>query len=178
MIELRGEKIVLRTLEREHCKELWAAYEPTAPLPTEPLNPGLSIEGAEKWFEEMQAGQGKQHVYLGVFTHDGKLLGDIQLAHIDWRQRTAKIGLGIARQVVRGQGYGKDATVTLLRYAFQHLDLHRVSAETANHNLAAQRILEKCGFVREGQEREAIFCDGRRWDRIMYGLLRPEFNQQ
>ena len=46
MIELRGEKVVLRALEREHCHQLWEHYVPAEPLPTEPLNPGLSVEGA------------------------------------------------------------------------------------------------------------------------------------
>ena len=177
MIELRGEEVVVRTLEREHCRELWVAYEPAEPLPTEPLNPGLSIEAADQWFQEMQAKQGKEQVYLGVFTHEGKLVGDVQLSNIDWRHRTAGIGLSIARKVDRGQGYGRDATVTLLRYGFQHLDLHRVSAATAEHNAAARRVLEKCGVVQEGREREAIYCDGRRWDRLQYGLLRAEFKE-
>jgi RimJ/RimL family protein N-acetyltransferase len=105
------------------------------------------------------------------------LIGDIQLSNIDWRHRTADIGLSIARRADRGQGYGMDATVTLLRYAFQHLDLHRVSAATASHNTAAQHVLEKCGFVQEGQEREAIYCGGQRWDRCRYGLLRAEFEE-
>lgn len=26
MIELRGEKVVLRTMEREHCRTLWEHY--------------------------------------------------------------------------------------------------------------------------------------------------------
>ncbi len=172
MIELRAEKIVLRTLEREHCHELWSNYEPVEPLPTEPLRPGLSVEGADKWFEDMQARQGKEQVYLGIFTLAGKVVGDIQLADIDWRHRTASLGVGIARQADRGQGYGAAAITTLLRYGFQHLDLYRVSASTAEYNTAAQRVLEKCGFIREGRERKALYCGGRRWDRLQYGLLR------
>lgn len=175
MIELRGEKIILHTLEREHCRELWEAYEPADPVPTEPLNPGLSVEGADKWFEQIQAKQGKEQVYLGVFTPDGEVIGDIQLSNIDWRHRTASIGLSIARRADRGRGYGRDATVTLLRYAFRHLDLHRVSAAIATHNAAAQRVLETCGFVQEGRARGAIYCAGRRYDQLGYGLLREEF---
>lgn len=175
MIELCGEKVVLRTLEREHCRELWEAYEPAEPMATEPLNPGLSVEGADAWFEEMQAKQGKEQVYLGVWTRDGRLIGDVQLAEIDWRHRTARMGLGIAREADRGWGYGLDATKALLGYAFEHLDLHRVSAATVSYNKAARRVLDKCGFVQEGQEREAVYCGGRRWDRLGYGLLRGEF---
>jgi len=68
MVELKGEKVVLRTLEREHCRQLWERYEPVEPVPTKALNAGLSVEGADKWFDEMQARQGHEHVYLGVFT--------------------------------------------------------------------------------------------------------------
>lgn len=178
MIELRGEKVVLRTLERDHCRELWDAYEPSTPLPTEPLNPGLSAEGADKWFDEMQAKQGKEHIYLGIFTYEGRPVGGIQLANLDWRYRTATLGVGLERAADRGQGYGMDAMLTLLRYGFQHLDLYRVSATTAECNIAMQKILEKCGFVQEGRERKAIYCNGQRWDRLIYGLLRDEFKAE
>ena len=108
MVELRGEKVVLRALEREHCRQLWERYKAAAPLPTEPLNPGLSVEGADKWFEDMQAKQGRQHVYLGIFSLGDELLGDVQLADIDWRHRAANLGGSIARADERGQGYGAD----------------------------------------------------------------------
>lgn len=175
MIELIGSKVSLRTLEREDCRALWVQYEPQQPIPTEPLNPGLSAEGAEKWFDEMQARQGREQVYLGVFTLSGDLIGDIQLANIDWRNRSASLGLGIASQSQRGRGYGADATLVLLRYGFEQLDLCRVSASTLEYNAAAQHVLAKCGFAQEGCEREAIYCAGRRWNRLTYGLLRADF---
>ena len=176
MIKLCGEHVVLRTLERAHCRELWEAYEPTEPLPAEPLNPGLSVESADQWFDEIQAKQGKDQVYLGIF-YEGRLVGDIQLANIDWRHRTASLGLGLARQADRGRGLGTDAARTLLRYAFQHLDLYRIYAVTAAYNVAMQRVLERCGFHQEGREREAIYVGGRRWDRFIYGILQPEFQE-
>ena len=175
MIELIGHRVLLRTLERVHCRTLWEQYEPQQPYPTEPLNPGLSADGADKWFDEMQAHQGREHVYLGMFTLSGELIGDVQLAAIDWRNRTASLGLGIARQSQRGKGFGVDAAMVMLRYGFEMLDLCRVSAATVEFNIAAQHVLAKCGFRQEGCEREAIYCAGRRWDRLTYGLLRANF---
>jgi RimJ/RimL family protein N-acetyltransferase len=174
VIQLTGQRIVLRTLEREHCRQLWASYDPDPLMPTEPLNPGLSVEGADRWFEEMQAKQGKEQVYLGVFTHEGRLVGDIQLAAIDWRHRTASLGCAIARCDDRNQGYGTDASLTMLHYAFDQLDLVRASVATAEYNRSGRRCLEKLGFLEEGRERQAIYCGGQRWDRIHYGLLRTD----
>jgi RimJ/RimL family protein N-acetyltransferase len=175
MIALRGERVSLRTLEREDCRALWAAYEPADPLPTEPLRPGLSIEGADRWFDDMQRQQGREQVYLGIWSDDGRLVGDIQISAIDWQARTATLGVGIALRGDRGHGYATDAARTLARYAFEELGLHRLSAATAEHNAAARRALEKVGFRPEGRQREALYTGGRRWDRLLYGLLASEF---
>ena len=177
MIELRGKKVVLRVMEREDCRRLWEEAEPLQPLAEQSVTPGLSVEGADKWFEEIQSKQGKGQFYLGIFSLKGELLGDIQIANIDWRHRTATIGCGISRARHRGKGYATDATLTILRFAFEQLDLYRISADTAEYNTAARRVLEKCGFIQEGCCRQAIFCGGKRHDRIISGLLRPEFEK-
>jgi RimJ/RimL family protein N-acetyltransferase len=175
MIELRGERVVLRALEREHCRELWQHHEPVSPVPTEPLNVGLSLERADQWFEEMQAKQGQEHVYLGIFDLESQLLGDIQLANIDWRNRTASLGGGLSLEIHRGRGYGTDAARTILRYGFQELGLYRVEAETADYNVAARRVMEKLGFREEGCMRQKLYRSGKRRDSLVYGLLWNEF---
>lgn len=175
MIVLPGQTVVLRTLEREDCRELWKADEPTAPWPSQPLTPGLSVESADRWFDDMQSKQGKEHVYLGIFSPKGDLLGDVQVANIDWRSRTATLGYGIAKSGDRGKGYATDAVLTLVEFAFDELGLYRITAETAAYNAASCRVLEKCGFVPEGRCRQAIYCAGQRHDRLIYGLLGPEF---
>jgi len=176
MIELRGKKVVLRGLEREDCRRLWKEGEPAEPLPAQATTPGLSAEGADKWFEEIQAKQGKEQVYLGIFTPEGQLLGDIQLANIDWRNRPATLGAGISRRADRGKGFATDAAFTLLRFAFQDLDLYRVSAGLAEYNAASRRVLEKCGFTQEGCARQALYTSGKRHNWLTYGLLRTEFD--
>jgi RimJ/RimL family protein N-acetyltransferase len=178
MIHLRGERVALRALERQDCRYLWQRYEIDEPLPAEPPRVGLSVEGAEAWFEEIQAKQGSEHVHLGIVSTDGELLGDIQVANIDWRARTATLGCGIALRANRGCGYGTDAARAILRYGFEELDLYRIEASTAEFNAAARRSLEKLGFSEEGRRRRAIYRNGRRWDGFVYGLLREEFGQK
>lgn len=173
MIELKGKLVVLRALEREDCRTLWGSFEHADP-PTEDVRPGLSIEGADAWFDEIQAKQEKEQIYLGIFSADGVVIGDIQLANVDWRHRTATVGFGIARAEHRGQGFGSDALRTLVAYGFEHLDLFRIEATTLEHNAPARRILKKCGFIEEGVERQAVYLAGKRRDRIKFSLLRTD----
>lgn len=83
--------------------------------------------------------------------------------------------MGIARAADRRRGYGRDALATLVTYAFEFLDLARLTAVVAEYNTAAVRGLEEGSFVPEGRDREAIYAGGRRWDRLRYGLLRREY---
>lgn len=175
MIELRGKNVVLRTMERAHCRTLWENHEPVGPIPTEHVRPGLSIEGADNWFEEIQEKQEKTQIYLGIFDYDANVVGDIQLSGIDWRNRTASLGAGIALRKDRNKGYCTDAALVMLRYGFEHLDLYRVSAATMSNNTGALRVLEKLGFILEGREREAVYGSNNRWDMLLFGLLRTEF---
>lgn len=170
MIKLCGNRIYLAALEREHCRALAAEEEADFASPTDRYIPH-SVEGADKWFEEILRDQGSRHVRLGVFLPDGQVIGDIGLQDIDWQDGKCSVGLGFARCEHRMQGYGTEAMALLVAYAFDNLGLHRLQASTLSPNVAAQRSLEKAGFTLEGRQRQAVRI-GQAWaDKLLYGLL-------
>ncbi len=175
MIRLNGQRIYLATLEREHCIKLWEDFEYDFEAITEPLNIGHSSTKAEAWFDEIQRDQGSKHIRLGVFLHDDTVIGDVALQDIDWKNRSCSIGLGIAKIEHRNKGYGSEAVKLMLEYGFGNLGLERISANTLEQNIAAQRSLEKQGFIMEGRERKAVYFAGRRWDRLNYSILIDEY---
>jgi RimJ/RimL family protein N-acetyltransferase len=63
----------------------------------------------------------------------------------------------------------------VLRYSFEELNLHRVSVSVAGDNERAIRFFERAGFVVEAQRRQALHRDGRRWDLLIMGLLKEEW---
>ena len=65
-----------------------------------------------------------------------------------------------------------------MRYAFDELNLHRLSAETFEYNAGALRFLERAGFRVEVRRRQAIQRENRRWDVLMLGLLSDEWARQ
>ncbi len=169
-MELRGKKVALRTLERAHCRELWDAYKAVEPLPTEPLNPGLFIEGADRWFDEMQARQGREQVYLGIFTFDRRLVGDIQLANINWRDRVATLVSASAGVQTGSKGYASDAVRIILHYGFASWtwpgSRHALQPITSGRSACLRRV--------DSAARESSPVDlprQKRWDEIAFGLL-------
>lgn len=175
MLKLQGRDIYLATLERQDCHTLWRDTEYDWAHPTEPPSIGHSEDGADAWFDDIQRLQGQRQIRLGIFAHDGAVIGDVALQDIDRTNRCCTVGMGIARIANRGRGYGQQALALILDYAYRFLGLERVSASTLAPNNAARRALEKAGFVLEGTERQAVYLDGRRVDRLQYGLLREEW---
>jgi RimJ/RimL family protein N-acetyltransferase len=106
---------------------------------------------------------------------DERLIGLIGLYTIYPSQREAFMGIQIGERDYWGRGYGTDALQALLRYAFDELNLQRISLSLLEGNERARRSYEKCGFRYEGRERQAWTYDGRRWDEIFMGLLHEEW---
>jgi RimJ/RimL family protein N-acetyltransferase len=106
---------------------------------------------------------------------DELLIGLAGLDGISWTNGTAYLSIGIAEEGHRRQGYGREAMALLLRFAFDELNLHRLSLTVFAYNQAAIALYEGLGFVREGVFREHLHRDGQRHDMILYGILRHEW---
>lgn len=109
---------------------------------------------------------------------DDKLIGFVALFNIKWSNGSAVLAIGIGEPDYRGKGYGSDALDLTISYAFRELNLHRVGLSVIGYNARAIRAYEKVGFVREGVRREAIHRDGRRYDEVLMGILRSEWEQR
>lgn len=177
MLKMEGKDIVLTVLEREDCRRIWQDNEYDFAHPGEDFNIGHSVEKADQWFEEIQRLQGDRNVRLGIFLRDGTVIGDVALQDIDRMNRSCSVGMGISRLEYRSKGYGGQALALILRLAFEHMGLERVTADTLATNPGARRSLERAGFVLEGIQRQAVYLGGRRIDRLNFAMLREDYDR-
>jgi [ribosomal protein S5]-alanine N-acetyltransferase len=96
----------------------------------------------------------------------GLTLGD------DVFRRSAEIGYWLGEPFC-GRGIATEAVGAVTEYAFQYFDVCRLEAGVFEWNPASMRVLEKVGYLREGRARLGVIKDGRRGDRVLYGLVRP-----
>jgi len=57
-------------------------------------------------------------------------------------------------------------------HAFATFELNRLDALVFEWNPSSMRVLEKCGFVREGVLRRSLFKDGQLIDAVLYARVR------
>jgi diamine N-acetyltransferase len=173
---LYGERIRLRAIEREDIPTFvrWLndpeighyllVYEP------------LSKAKEERWFEaQLEAQDQFLFAIEALVDEEWVHIGNEGLHRLDWKNRTAVLGIVLGEKEYWGQGYGTDATRTMLRFAFEELGLHRVELDVFEFNARAIRCYEKTGFRREGTRRQALFRDGRYHDVYLMAILQEEF---
>ncbi len=144
-------------------------------LASEPSNQVSEKKFAE-WIEKDQEKDPPQVFLFAIRTLDGdRLVGFIDLDGPMFPHGEAFVGIGIGERDFWGRGYGTDAMQVILRYAFQELNLRRVSLNTFEYNPRAVRCYEKTGFCHEGCARGFLHREGKRWDLIYMGILREEW---
>lgn len=103
-------------------------------------------------------------------------LGLVALQNISWRNRACSIDVYIGTKKLRGHMAASVAAFRALEYAFDELNLNRVSAFIYSFNTPSWRLMERTGAKRELVLRDHIVRDGQFHDMYCYGLLRDEFH--
>lgn len=132
----------------------------------------ICIEKTEKWFDSHF---GEDTRYDAVIEADRVPVGTIGLLSIDRKNSKAEYYIAMGETSYKGKGIAKEASLLILQYGFETLLLNRIYLYTEVENVAAQKLFEKVGFVREGLIRQDILSHGKYADRYAYGYLREDW---
>lgn len=153
----------LRALSRPHLQ------------PWEPLWPrdDLTKAGYRRRIRHYQREMRDDLGYaFGLFeSSTGAIVGGVSLSNLR-RGVTQSAMLGYWMGLPHaGRGLMTEAVRLMLGHAFGPLRLHRIEAVTQPANTPSIRVLEKCGFTREGYLRGAIKINGAWADHVLYATL-------
>ena len=122
---------------------------------------------AGRWLE--QVALEKPTVSFAIATEE--LIGGIGFVlGSDVFRETAEIGYWLG-EPFWNRGIATRAVRAFTEWGFADLALRRIFAGVFETNLASARVLEKCGYVREGRLRKSILKDGRVLDELLYAIV-------
>ena len=130
---------------------------------------------AERQFYERQVTSSDRHTFEIHVAEDGRYIGNVGLKDVNLVHRRAELGLVIGAKEDWSKGYGTDAIVTCLRFAFATLGLHSVRLKAHQDHSRGIGVYRRIGFVEVGREREAVFQKGRFADYVVLDILDREF---
>lgn len=106
----------------------------------------------------------------------GEPVGRVYISRIDPHYDSLDITrIYIADTKERGKGYGYEALLLVLRWAFCRMEMERVTLDHFSDNVIAASLYEKTGFKREGTMRRGGKKNGKYVDLCLMSMLREEY---
>jgi RimJ/RimL family protein N-acetyltransferase len=102
------------------------------------------------------------------------VVGDTILKIIEDEPQQGELGYAL-HPAYQGKGYATEALRAMARYAFEVLQLHRITATIFAEHTPSIKVAERIGMQREAYFRQAVWRDGKWVDDAVYAILREDW---
>lgn len=138
----------------------------------------LTHEQLENYVEDANHENASTSIFKVLDAASNEIVGHIALENVNRAHENARVGkVLIGPNTRRGKGYGTHMLLAVLQFAFEELQLHKVTLGVFDFNLAAIACYEKVGFQQEGFLRDASKHGNEYWNLIEMGILENEWRQ-
>ncbi|NUY81198.1 GNAT family N-acetyltransferase [Flavobacterium sp. MAH-1] len=103
----------------------------------------------------------------------GRLIGDCAIKLDAFDTRVAEIGITVSH-LHQKNGYARETLNAIVDFLFSLPDFHRIVELVDTRNEASIKMLEACGFHREGHFVQSYFDDGNWTDEYQYAMTRAD----
>jgi RimJ/RimL family protein N-acetyltransferase len=173
---LTGNKMYLRILEETDLEKTLGWINDPDLMVLMGVRGPKTLMMQKRWFEELNKNSDKI-IFAICIKESDEHIGNVSLYSIDLIHRNAGLSIFIFDKKFHHKGYGTEALILLLEYAFNYLNLHRVYCKTSSEYKEAMNIYRKLGFCEEGKLRQHEFHKGEYIDKIIMGLIKNDFKK-
>jgi len=115
----------------------------------------------------------KKDIYFwGIHLKNSNIhIGNIKIDPINIKHGTAEYGIMMGRKSEWGKGYAKEATLMIINYCFNELNLRKITLGVVIDNLPAFNLYKNIGFKIEGILKKQGKYDGKYCDVVLMSLF-------
>lgn len=177
---LEAERLIIREFTRDDVdstQRYGGDPENVFFMPWGPNNRQATAEFVEKTLA-WQAEEPRREYSMAIcLRSSGEHIGGISLT-LDDARTSGELGWILRKDMWRN-GYTTEAAHALMRFGFEQLGLHRITARCNADNTASYRVMEKLRMRREAHFRSACYervGDHKEWtDEFVYAMLKTEW---
>lgn len=171
-LTLKNDGVVLRKFRKSDAPRLveLANNEKISRNLTDAFPCPYTLPDAENFLSKI-LDQGIPAVF--AIEYNGEYVGNIGLhERQDVYRKTADIGYFLG-EPYWNKGIMTIAVNLITNYGFSKLGLARIQTGIFEYNIPSMKVLEKCGFLKEGVFRKSVYKLNRLWDEIRYAKINP-----
>ena len=147
----------------------------------------VSYEEQVNWYKST-IGNNSKFIFAICTKNNDEYIGNVGLGKIDYIHRNAMLSIFIWNKKLRNKGLGTKAVELALDFAFNRLNLHKVTVQTSVaypplggckasciEGFGVISFYQKLGFIKEGILREQNYKYGKYIDKYLLGILKNEY---
>lgn len=171
---LETERLILRRVLPSDVKEM---FELRSNPETMKYIPRPLLTNHEEALAHIQMMEDKIETNEGInwaitLKGDDKMIGVIGHYRIKPEHYRAEVGYMILPEY-HGKGITTEAVQCVVDYGFNRMQLHSIEGVIDPENGASEKVLQKCGFVKEAHFKENEYFDGKFIDAVVYSKINP-----
>ena len=177
-VRLETERLILRPMSITDADQMysnWASDTEVSKYMS--WEPHVDIAATKsiltKWINEYAK---MDYYHWGIeLKKTDQIIGSAGTQGINEKHRTADLGYCLGR-AYWGKGYMSEAVAAMIRHLFNTVGFNRISASHDVNNIGSGRVMQKCGMVFEGIQRQAHYCPRRGfYDSAYYAILKTDY---
>lgn len=169
---IAGEHVILRAFERDDAERCYRWMNDPNIVRTLKSRYPIAFQNEIEWLDRaMHPGTNERHFAIER-KDDRTHVGNASIHDIDWVSRTALFGLFVGEPSAWNRGFGGDAIRTLVRFAFDEMNLRKLRISVFEYNDRAKHVLETQGFAQEGRLRREFYREGTYHDLLILSIFR------
>ena len=144
-IDLESERLIFNRLSAKHISTDYVDWINNAEVNKYLETRGnYTIDLLKSYIEE----QYKNEVYFWAIhlKETEKHIGNIKIDPIDLENNSGEYGILMGDKDNWGKGYGKEASLRIIKYCFEELNLNQITLGVIDANINAVKLYEKIGF--------------------------------
>jgi RimJ/RimL family protein N-acetyltransferase len=169
---IAGEHVILRAFEREDAERCYRWMNDPDIVRTLKSRYPIAFQNEVEWLDRAMHPGSAERQYAIERKDDRSHIGNASIHDIDWVSRTAWFGLFIGEPSAWNRGFGSDAIQTLVRFAFEEMNLLKLRINIFNYNERAKHVLATHGFVQEAILRRDFYREGTYHDIVILSVFR------
>jgi RimJ/RimL family protein N-acetyltransferase len=177
---IAGEHVILRAFERDDAERCYRWMNDPNIVRTLKSRYPIAFQNEIEWLEramKVSVSDSERHFAIER-KEDRAHIGNASIHDIDWVSRTAAFGLFVGEPSAWNRGFGTDAIRTLVRFAFEEMNLRKLNIDVFDYNDRAKHVLEAQGFVQEGRLRQQFYREGAYHDIVILSTFRDGAPQE
>ena len=169
---IAGDLVILRAFEREDADRCYRWMNDPNIVRTLKSRYPIAFQNEVEWLERAMHSNVDERHFAIERKEDRTHIGNASIHDIDWISRTASFGLFIGDPSAWNKGFGTDSILTLVRFAFEEMNLQKLRIDVFEYNERAKHLLLTHGFVQEGRLRREFYREGSFHDIVILSIFR------